>query len=344
MKIVVDSSIPFIEGTFEPYAEVLYREGAAICAEDVRDADALLVRTRTRCDEELLKDSSVKIISIAAIGTDNVDMAYCHEHGIFVQNANGAVAGGVMDYVFSALYGMASRRGISLTGATFGIVGCGSSGSNVAKTARQLGFKLLVCDPPRAAEEGESEFCPLDRLLAESDVVSLHIPLNDSTRGLANAEFFSKMKVGAIFINTAHGGIVVEDDLIAARPKLGPVAIDVWDNEPDINVRLMKMVDIATPHIAGYSYQGKLNATTAAVRAVARFFGISDLFEYFAKPEIEGLEATRVDVAGKSQGEVAAIIQYNYPIFTDDFLFRMSPAEFERIRSEYHYRREFYFD
>ena len=342
MKIVIDSSIPFVEGLFEPWAEVIYREGGAITAEDARDADALMIRTRTRCDAALLDGSSVKIISTTTLGLDNIDLEYCRDHGIFVQNASGAVAGGVMDYVFSALYGTASRRGLSLTGATFGIVGAGATGSRIEQMARSLGFKVLLYDPPRAEAEGPGQFCSLDELLPASDIVSLHLPLMPSTKGIADESFFAKMKVGAFFINTAHGGLVVEDDLIAAIPKLGPVVIDVWNNEPDINVRLMNMVDIATPHIAGYSYQGKQNSTSAAVRSVARFFGISELYEYFPKAEIPELEAVRLDLTGKSQGEIASVFQYNYPVFTDDFLFRMNPGGFEKLRAEYRYRREFY--
>ncbi len=342
MKIAVDNSIPFVEGVFEPWAEVLYREAGLFSAEDIRDADALIIRTRTRCDESTLAGSAVKIISTATIGTDNIDMEYCRNHGIFVQNASGAVAGGVMDYVLSALYGMASRRGLSLQGLTFGVAGAGASGTRVEQAARRLGFKVLLYDPPRADSEGPGQFCTLDELLENSDIVSLHLPLNESTRGIADESFFSKMKVGAFFINTSHGDLVVEDALIAAIPKLGPVAIDTWNHEPEVNVRLMNMVDIATPHIAGYSYQGKLNASAAAVRAVARFFGISDLYDYFPKSDIPELEAARLDVSGKTQGEVAAIFQYNYPIFTDDFIFRMDPSVFERIRTEYRYRREFF--
>lgn len=342
MKIVVDANVPFVDGLFEQWADVVYKEGDEIGPGDVRDADALLIRTRTRCDAALLEGSAVKMISTATIGVDNIDMDYCRSHGVFVQTASGSVAGGVMDYVFSALYGTASRRRIALTGATFGIVGAGATGTRVEQMARRLGFKVLLYDPPRAEEEGPGQFCTLDALLAESDIVSMHIPLNENTRGMADASFFSKMKVGAFFINTSHGELVVEDDLIGAIPKLGPVVIDTWHNEPDVNVRLVRMVDIATPHIAGYSYQGKLNSTAAAVRSIARFFGISDLYEYFPKSDIPELESVRLDVAGKSQGEIASIFQYNYPIFTDDFMFRMDPSGFARLRAEYRYRREFY--
>lgn len=344
MKIVADSTIPFIEGIFEPFAEVVYIEGSKISRDDILDADALLIRTWTKCDADLLEGTPVKIISMATMGIDNVDLDYCSTHGIYVQNASGSVAGGVMNYVFSALYGMAARRSITLTGKTFGIIGAGDCGSRVESMARTLGFKVLLYDAKRALAEGPAQFSPMDELLAGSDIVSLHLPLDAETRGLADSDFFSKMKVGAFFINTAHGELVNEDALMEAIPKLGPVILDTWCGEPDINVRLLKMTDIATPHIAGYSYQGKQKATAAAVRSLARFFGIPSLYEFFPSTEIAELKAVRLDVVGKTQGEITSLFQYNYPVFTDDFLFRMDPSGFERLRSSYKYRREFFID
>jgi len=137
---------------------------------------------------------------------------------------------------------------------------------------------------------------------------------------------------------------VVEDDLIRFIPKLGPVIIDAWNNEPDIDRDLMDMVDIATPHISGYSYQGKQQGTMMAVRAIARFFSIGELYDFFPPAEVEDLEAVKLDLRGKTQGEIAAILQYNYPIFTDDFMFRMNPDGFQRLRQGYRYRREYYTD
>lgn len=342
MKIVADKNIPFLEGVFEPYAEVAYKDGRAIAREDLLRADALIIRTRTRCNAALLDGTPVRIISTATIGTDHIDFDYCAAHGIEVHNAEGCNAGGVMDYVFSALYGTAARRAIRLDGGTLGIIGVGHVGSRVEGMARKLGFRVLRCDPPRAAAEGPDGFCTLDELLAGADIVTLHTPLDDTTRGMADDGFFARMRTGAFFINASRGEVVDEGALLHALPKLGPVIIDTWCNEPRINRHLMDVVDIATPHIAGYSYQGKQRGSAAAVRAVARFFGIGALRDYFPTAEYPDFEPLRLDIEGKDQGEIAAVFQYNYPIFTDDFMFRMDPGSFERIRSEYQYRREFY--
>lgn len=344
MKIVIDSAIPFIKGVFETYAEVVYKEGSTISREDLIDTDALIIRTRTRCNENLLNGTSVKIIATATIGTDHINLDYCQKNGIFVANAAGCNAGGVMNYVFSALYGTAARKSINLTGATMGIIGVGNVGNRVAQMARTLGFKLKLYDPPRAEAEGPAGFCSLDELLAESDIVTMHVPLNEETRRMADSSFFEKMKSGAIFINAARGELVDDNALIEAIPRLGPVIIDTWNNEPEINNRLLTMVDIATPHIAGYSYQGKQIGTSSVVRAVARYFGLNDLFTFYPATDVPELAAVKLDMYGKTQGEIAAIFQYNYPVFTDDFMFRMNPGGFESLRTNYQYRKEFFVD
>ncbi|MBR6882612.1 MAG: 4-phosphoerythronate dehydrogenase [Bacteroidales bacterium] len=344
MKIVADVNIPFLKGVFEPYAEVLYKEGPAICREDCMDADVLIIRTRTRCDASLLEGTSVKMISTATIGTDHIDFPWCEEHGIEIFNAEGCNAGGVMDYVFSALYGVASRKKIPFQGAKLGIVGVGHVGRKVERMARKLGFEVLRCDPPRAEREGAEGFYTLDELLGEAQIVTIHVPLDETTRGMVNDDFMSKIQPGAIFINTARGEVVDEAALLRARPKLGALVIDTWCNEPDINPRLLGECDIATPHIAGYSYQGKQNGTSMAVQAVARRFGIRELQDYYPETEDIDLHPVLIDAEGKSQGEMAAILQYNYPIFIDDFMFRTDPSGFERLRSQYQYRREFYIE
>ena len=342
MKFVIDQAIPFIKGVFEPYAKTVYKDGSSICREDLMDADALIIRTRTRCNDSLLAGTSVKIISTAAIGMDHIDLPFCDENGIFVQNAAGCNSGGVMNYVFSALYGAASRESIPLQGATLGIVGVGKVGSRIESMARHLGFRVLLCDPPRAEAEGSSQFVALDYLLENSDIVSLSVPLNPGTQRMAGTDFFAKMKFGAIFINTARGEVVDDEALMAAIPKLGPVIIDTWNNEPDVDVKLIKSVTIETPHIAGYSYQGKQRATAAAVRAVARFFKLEALYEFFPATELEELEAVKLDLTGLTQGQITSVFQYNYPVFTDDFMFRVHPESFEELRQQYRYRREFY--
>lgn len=344
LKIVADKAIPFLEGVFDPYADMTYLPGDKIGPEDVRDADVLMVRTRTKCNADLLEGSKVKFIATATIGTDHIDFPYCDSKGIVVRNAPGCNAGGVMEYVFSALYGLASRKSISLQGDTIGIIGVGHVGSMIERMGRALGFRILKCDPPRAEAEGSFGFCDLEYLLQNSQIVTLHVPLDETTRGMANSEFFSLMQPGAFFINAARGEVVCDDALKAAIPKLGPVIIDTWNHEPDIDLDLMDKVAIATPHIAGYSYQGKQNGTAAAVRAVAHYFGITELYEFFPKTDLPENEAVKLDLKGLNQGEIASVLQYNYPIFTDDFMLRLNPENFDKLRSEYNYRREVYID
>lgn len=344
LKIVADKAIPFLEGVFDPYADMTYLPGDKIGPEDVKDADVLMVRTRTKCNAALLEGSKVKFIATATIGTDHIDFPYCDSKGIVVRNAPGCNAGGVMEYVFSALYGLASRKSISLQGDTIGIIGVGHVGSLIERMGRALGFKILKCDPPRAEAEGSFGFCDLEYLLQNSQIVTLHVPLDETTRGMANSEFFSLMQPGAFFINAARGEVVCDDALKAAIPKLGPVIIDTWNHEPDIDLDLMDKVAIATPHIAGYSYQGKQNGTAAAVRAVAHYFGITELYEFFPKTDLPENEAVKLDLKDLNQGEIASVLQYNYPIFTDDFMLRLNPENFDKLRSEYNYRREVYID
>ena len=342
IKIVIDDAIPFIEGVFEPYAEVVYKAGRDIRKEDLLDASALVIRTRTRCDAALLDGTAVKFIATATIGTDHIDHDYCDSKGIVVRNAAGCNAGGVMNYVFSALYGVASRKAIRLDGTKLGIVGVGNVGRRVDMVAGHLGFKVLKNDPPRMAVEGPEGFCPLSYLLQNAQVVTMHVPLDKTTYRMCDDSFFGQMRPGAIFINASRGEVVDDAALKRAIPKLGPVIIDTWNNEPDIDRELIDMVDIATPHIAGYSYQGKQNGTAAAVRTLSRFFGFEDLYEFFPATELPSLEAVKLELKGKRQGEITSALQYNYPIFTDDFMFRMNPDAFESLRSHYQYRREFY--
>lgn len=342
MKIVIDTEIPFIKGVFEPYGEVEYLVGSDITHDAIKDADAIIIKGHTRCDISLLEGTNVKMIATTMIGVDHIDMEYCNKVGIYVQKAKGTVAEAISNYTFSAIYGCAAKKSVNLSNSTIGLIGYGSVGKRIEATARALGFKVLIEDPPKANIENPSQFCDLDTLLSGSDIVTLNVPLNDRTKEMCNAAFFEKMKFGAFFINTANGKLVIDDDLIAAAPKLGAIIIDAWNNEPHINRALLDVCTIGTPHIAGYSYQSKLAATRVTVRGVARFFGLSELFDFFPKPDIDGMDSIRIDVIGKTQGEIASILQYNYPIFTDDFLFRVNPEAFTEMRLKYKYRREFH--
>ena len=314
--IVVDRDIPFIAGVFEPWFKVRYLAGRAIVASEVRDAVALVVRTRTRCDAQLLAGSSVKLVATATIGTDHIDMTYCAAQGIAVVSAPGCNAAAVAQYVMAALRALSLDR----PGAPLGIIGVGHVGSLVAEAAVRAGLRVLLNDPPREAAEGPAAFTPLPELLAASDIVTLHIPLWPENRDFADAAFFAAMKSGASFINASRGEVVDENALLTARPRLDRLVLDVWKNEPDINLALLAVADLATPHIAGYSIQGKINGTQAVVQAVGRYFGIEPLSTF----RVAGVE----------------LPQEPYDIRRDDAALRRDSSSFESLRSHYAYRND----
>ena len=272
MKIVCDDKIPFLRGVFEPYAEVVYLPGAAISASDVKDADALVVRTRTRCDRTLLEGSSVRVIASATIGYDHIDTAWCSEHGIVWANAPGCNAGSVAQWVESVLVTLSRSHGFSLVGKTLGIVGVGHVGSKVQALASALGLRTLLCDPPRAMAEGPAGFVLLDEIISGADIVTLHVPLAQETYHMIDASVLGRMRPSQILINSSRGEVVDSSALREALQdgRLMAAALDVWENEPLVDPVLVGLAEIATPHIAGYSQDGKAAGTTAAVRVVAR--------------------------------------------------------------------------
>ena len=318
-KIVIDAAVPYVKGVFEPYfRQVVYAPGAAIDAAMVADAEALIIRTRTKCNAALLHGSAVKVIATATIGYDHIDREWCAAHGIAAFNAPGCNADGVMEYVFAALNVFGKKR--SLEGLTLGVIGVGQVGHRVADMGRKRGFKVLENDPPLQAAGTDRELTDLDTLLTRSDIVTIHIPLWPENRDFADAAFFEKMKPGAIFINASRGGIADEQALLAYRDKLSGVAIDVWKGEPAINLDLLAAADIATPHIAGYTIVGKINGTMASVRNVARVLDIAPLKDFTIEHNYKSYD---IDA---------------YDIMADDAALRRDPARFEALRTDYRLR------
>jgi erythronate-4-phosphate dehydrogenase len=348
IKIVADDKIPFLKGALEPFASVTYMDGKEISRLAVNDADALLVRTRTRCDESLLKGSKVKFIATATIGFDHIDAAYCHENGISWVNVPGCNAGSVLQYIASVFAGLVIRNDLSLAGKTLGIIGVGHVGKKVEQLAHLLGFKVLLNDPPRARKEGGAEFVPIETVLAESDFITLHVPLSrsgeDPTFHLMNDLSFSRMKEGAWLFNTSRGEVVDGNALkrALATGSLAGAVLDVWENEPLIDRQLLKIIDIATPHIAGYSTDGKRNGTAGVVRALGAFFNlpVTD-WEPSGMPEPEAPSIT-VDCLGQPDERVISrVILHTYDAMADDASFRPNPENFEKLRGGYPVRREF---
>jgi len=348
MRIVADDKIPYLKGVLEPFAQVSYLPGGKTSRSDVQDADALITRTRTRCNADLLEGSRVRFIASATIGFDHIDTEYCRQHQITWTNAAGCNAGSVNQWVAAALATLARRFPFSLEGKTLGGVGVGHVGSRVESLAQSIGMRLLRNDPPRTRVEGGAGFVSLEQVLAEADVITLHVPLSldgpDRTLRLVDRDRIARMKPGAILLNSSRGEVV---DSAALKEPLGSgalrAALDVWENEPDIDIALLNRVTLATPHIAGYSVDGKANGTAMSVQAVSRFFGLGLEGWYPANLPAPECPVLRIDCRNKSREEVLLeAIQATYDIGADDARLRKSAETFEAQRGNYPVRREFF--
>ena len=331
MKIIIDSAIPYIRGVVEPYAEVIYCSGATIDREVVRDADALVVRTRTKCCREILEGSKVQFIATATIGRDHIDEAFCREAGIAVASAAGCNARGVLQWVAAALKHIVESDGKRPEDYTLGVVGVGNVGSLVVEYARHWGFRVLMCDPPRHEREG-GEFYPIDHIIREADIITLHTPLDPTTHHLINRERIAAMRPNAAILNASRGAVVDNRAVAESRHRY---AFDVWEDEPHLNTEILQRAMLATPHIAGYSQQGKANATAMSIAAVAEHFNLP--LQGWYPPEVQ--PAIRQDITWEQM--CATITQY-CDLKAETLALRQSPEEFESLRNNYHYREEYF--
>jgi erythronate-4-phosphate dehydrogenase len=348
VKLIIDDKIPYIRGIFEHVAEVAYLPGAKITPEVVHDADAIITRTRTICNEDLLKGSSVKFIATATIGYDHIDTDYCRRAGIQWTNAPGCNSKSVEQYVASALMVLTEKDLVNLKQSTIGIVGVGSVGSKVARIAELLGMKVLMNDPPRARAEGPEKFVNLQTILEEADIISLHVPLNmkgeDATFHMADEIFFSSLKKKPVLINSCRGEVVKTEAVKQAvqEHKIKAFVCDCWENEPNIDLELLAMTTIATPHIAGYSRDGKAKGTQMSVQAVSEFFNLK--LDNWIPENIECPAEPLVVIDGKDLTDeqiIAQAVLHTYDIRQDDQLLRANSSDFEKQRGDYPVRREF---
>lgn len=348
MKIVADNKIPYLNGVLEPFADVVYLPGKEITHEHVKDADAILTRTRTQCDEKLLKGSNVKFIASASIGFDHIDTEYCKSENITWTNAPGCNSSSVQQYIAATLLSLAKKKGFELKDRSIGIVGVGNVGRKVLSLAEILGMRIMLNDPPREREEGHCGFISLNGIIRECDIITFHVPLNkegeDKTVHLANEFFFSKLYKDTIVINTSRGP-VVSNEVLKNKLKSGEISgavLDVWEGEPVIDKELLSLINIATPHIAGYSADGKANGTAMSVQALCKFFDLPYSKWYPGDvPEPDDTHI-RIDCKGKSEQEVLyEAITFTYNIMEDDAKLRASTDTFEKQRGDYPLRREF---
>ncbi len=339
MKIVIDDKIPYIRETIAQITpDAVYLNGASISPRDVRDADALIVRTRTRCDERLLGGSRVQFIATATIGFDHLDTDYLRRAGIEWTNCPGCNSGSVAQYLRSTLILLGRDRGIMPGRHTVGVVGFGHVGRKVVAEARDMGFRVLVCDPPLAASGSSDEpFVGMERIERECDVITFHVPLTATgpcpTLHLAGEGFFSRLRRRPVIVNTSRGAVVDNAALLRAIDcgLVGDAVIDTWENEPGISLPLLNKVYIATPHIAGYSADGKTNADNMAIAALCRHFGIENRW-HIAPPTLPEGFPTGL------QGDALRLKLYN-PL-RDSEMLKSNPSKFENLRGNYPLRRE----
>ncbi len=347
MKIVIDNKIPFIKGALEKQAEVVYLPGNQISSDVVRDADALIVRTRTKCNRELLEGSSVKFIATATIGFDHLDTKYLEANGIAWTNAPGCNSSSVEQYIVSVLLYLADLNDMDPADYTLGVIGVGNVGKKVARAAGALGYRVIINDPPREQAEGSEGFVSLDTLLQEADIVTMHVPLTRqgefATLGMANKTFFQKMKEGSVFINSSRGEVVVEKELKEAirASRFSEVIMDVFEKEPNVDKELLSMITIGTPHIAGYSADGKANGTEMSVQALSRFFGLGmDDWKPSGVPKPANSRIL-VDGSDAEENELLTEVYFNtYNVMEDHDRFMDHQDAFEKLRGDYRIRRE----
>lgn len=330
---VVDDNIPFIAGRLEPFGEVRYVDQFGFTPGIVKDADALLIRTRTRCDAKLLGESRARLVATATIGMDQIDIPWCEANGITVRNSPGCNAPGVAQYVWSSLLRLGMKSGIH----TIGVVGHGNVGTIVADWGRAMGFDILLCDPPKAERTGLFDrYVSLEEILGRSDAVTLHTPLTRTgshpTFHLIGPQEVKLLRSGRILVNAARGPVVATEAFIEAIDNGVRAVVDTWEGEPDLDRRLLEKAEIGTFHIAGYSREGKERATRMVLEAVDDQFGL--------KTDKSGLAPRWTSDKKIDAGRILE----SYDPYVDDRALRADPEGFDRLRRDYDFRSEPRFD
>jgi erythronate-4-phosphate dehydrogenase len=355
MKIVCASSLALGREMFSTLGDVVVLPERDINAEVVREADALIVRSKVRITRELLEGSRVSFVGTATAGTDHMDLPWLEEHGVAWTAAPGSNARSVAEYVAAALLRIAVRHSLSLEGKKLALIGVGHVGRAVAELAPALGLEVLLNDPPRAAAEGLACLRPLDEVLPHADMVSLHVPLTGegpyATRHLVDCRFLSMLKPGCLFINASRGEVVDEDSLLLALGQgwITRAILDVFECEPRLRCDVAAQADIVSPHIAGYSYEGRVKGTQLCYEAACRFFERDPTWR--ATPaDRPACTTVQVDAQGRRPEEVLdAIVRATYDVEADDRALRAGLVEddvergrhFQKLRGQYPNRYEF---
>jgi len=350
MKIIADENIPLVEDAFAEFGSVVTVPGREITKELLDDASILLVRSITEVNKDLLDKTQVKFVATATIGTDHVDVNYLRDNNIGFAYAPASNADSVAQYVVAAIMQMAKKNSLKLSDLTLGIIGVGNVGSRVYSCASTLGIKCLLNDPPKKRLTQSDTYVSLDTVLDNADIISIHVPLitagEDVTYRMVGYDFIERMKPGVILINTSRGKVVDEKCLRASRSRIGALVLDVWEGEPDISIETLRMTDICTPHIAGYSYDGKLRGTQMIYDSTCAFFFRSP--KWCIPQSITTGIVAEFDCT-KSSDPVYDAVCNAYPVMRDDAALRkitdankdMQGKFFDDLRKNYPRRNEF---
>jgi len=355
MKVVADKNIPFVEQCFSSIGQVEVVGGRKITPSAVADADVLLVRSVARVDAELLAGSKVRFVGTATIGFDHIDIEYLSRKNIGFASAPGSNANSAAEYIIAGLLEIGQKYDVDLDDKSIGIIGVGNVGSRVAKKCEALGMQLYLNDPPLHRQTGGARYLPIEELF-DCDFITLHTPLTfeglDKTYHLADERFFRSLKEGCAFFNASRGGVVDSGALKAAigLGRFKAVVLDVWENEPNIDTELLEMVDIGTPHIAGYALDGKVAGMIMIYKAACKYFGLEVKFgieDFLPEPAV--CELKIASNKGAEQEALFGAVQKIYRIDQDDARLRRileKPPEkrgefFDGLRKNYPVRREF---
>jgi len=350
MKVVADENISLVKEAFSEFGEIVTVPGRSLNKDILADASILLVRSVTKVNKELLDGTAVKFVASATIGVDHVDTAYLRENSIGFAYAPGSNSASVAEYVVAALLHISRKIGSPLEDMTLGIVGVGNIGSKVYHHAKALGLNCLLNDPPKKRLTSSDIYLPLETLLEKADILTLHVPLitegEDCTYHLINKDIISRFKKNVVLVNTSRGRVVDEKIVRSQRDKFKGLIFDVWENEPAINAETLKTTDIGTPHIAGYSFEGKLRGTQMIYDAACAFF--------FLKPNWKVPEGYFTDIVeeidvSSSRDPLNDAVKAAYAIEKDSknlsAILQKNKTEqdryFDQLRKSYPRRREF---
>lgn len=351
MNLLIDENIAFAKEAFSHFGKVILVDGRNLTNKVVKDADVLIIRSITRVDEKLLSKSKVRFVGTATIGTDHIDLDYLKKHNITCADARGCNADSVAEYVFTALMKVISEKKLLFKGKTIGVVGVGNIGSRVARIAESLGMKVLKNDPPLVRKGTGKNYVSLDEVL-NTDIVTLHVPLSfegvDKTYHLLNENNLKKIKSNSIIINTSRGAVIDYVSLFKESIEKGfELILDVWENEPSINLELLSKTKIATAHIAGYSLEGKVNGTKMIYDALCKFININPIWQ----PELPLIEKANLILPDGNTDEekLSRLFSSIYNIESDDLKMREiskykkneQASYFDLQRKTYPVRREF---